>query len=30
LNPGEYRLSLKVTDAVKNETLVPTTTFKIK
>ena len=30
LDPGEYRLSLKVTDSVKNETLVPTTTFKIK
>ncbi|HUG80811.1 MAG TPA: GWxTD domain-containing protein [Bryobacterales bacterium] len=30
LNPGEYRLSLKVTDSVKNETLAPTTTFKIK
>jgi len=30
LEPGEYRLSLKVTDAVKNETLTPTTTFKIK
>ena len=30
LDPGEYRLSLTVTDAVKNETLAPTTTFKIK
>ena len=30
LEPGEYRLSLKVTDKVKNETLVPTATFKIK
>ena len=30
LDPGEYRLSLKVTDSVKNETLAPTTTFKIK
>jgi GWxTD domain-containing protein len=30
LDPGEYRLSLKVTDSVKNETLIPTTTFKVK
>ncbi len=30
LEPGEYRLSLTVTDKVKNETLVPTATFKIK
>ena len=30
LTPGEYRLSLKVDDKVKNETLTPTATFKIK
>ena len=30
LEPGEYRLSLKVTDTIKNETLVPTATFKVK
>jgi len=30
LNPGEYRLSLKVDDKIKNETLTPTATFKIK
>ena len=30
LEPGEYRLSLKVTDKIKNETLVPTATFKVK
>ena len=30
LEPGEYRLSLKVTDKVKNETLSPTATFKVK
>ena len=30
LKPGEYRLSLRVDDKVKNETLTPTATFKIK
>ena len=30
LSPGEYRLSLKVDDKIKNETLTPTATFKIK
>lgn len=30
LEPGEYRLNLKVTDRVKNETLAPTATFKVK
>jgi len=30
LEPGEYRLSLKVTDRIKNETLAPTATFKVK
>ena len=30
LDPGEYRLSLRVADGVKNETLTPTATFKIK
>lgn len=30
LEPGEYRLSLKVTDKVKNETLAPTATFRVK
>ena len=30
LEPGEYRLSLTVTDKIKNETLVPTATFKVK
>ena len=30
LEPGEYRLSLKVTDEVKNETLAPTATFRVK
>lgn len=29
LEPGEYRLSLLVTDAIKNESLAPTTTFKV-
>jgi hypothetical protein len=30
LVPGEYRLSLKVTDGVKNETITPTATFKVR
>jgi GWxTD domain-containing protein len=30
LNPGEYRLSLEVSDSVKNEVLMPSATFKIK
>ena len=30
LSPGEYRLSVKVDDKIKNETLTPTATFKIK
>ena len=29
LEPGEYRLNLLVEDNVKNETLAPTTTFKV-
>ena len=29
LEPGEYRLSLLVEDSVKNESLAPTTTFKV-
>ncbi len=29
-DPGEYRLSLKVTDGVKNETITPSTTFKVR
>ena len=29
LEPGEYRLSLLVQDEVKNESLAPTTTFKV-
>jgi len=30
LDPGEYRLSLKVNDSVRQETLTPTKTFKVK
>ena len=30
LDPGEYRLSLKVNDSIRQETLTPSTTFKIK
>ena len=30
LDPGEYRLSLEVSDSVKNEVLMPSATFKIK
>jgi GWxTD domain-containing protein len=30
LNPGEYRLSLEVSDSVKNEVLMPSATFKIQ
>ncbi len=30
LDPGEYRLSLKVSDGVKNETITPSATFKIR
>jgi hypothetical protein len=30
LDPGEYRLSLRVDDKIKNETLTPIATFKIK
>ena len=30
LDPGEYRLSLKVNDSIRQETLTPTTTFKVK
>ena len=30
LDPGEYRLSLRVDDKIKNETLTPTATFKIE
>jgi len=30
LEPGEYQLTLKVTDSVKNESLTPTKTFKVK
>jgi len=30
LDPGEYRLSLKVTDGVKQETLNPSATFKVR
>ena len=30
LDPGEYRLSLRVDDGVRNETLTPSATFKIK
>jgi hypothetical protein len=29
LEPGAYKLSLKLTDKVRNETLTPTTTFKV-
>jgi hypothetical protein len=29
LEPGNYKLSLKLTDKVRNETLAPTTTFKV-
>ena len=29
LEPGEYRLSLVVEDNIKNESLQPTTTFKV-
>ena len=30
LDPGEYRLSLEVSDSVKNEVLMPSATFKVK
>jgi hypothetical protein len=30
LDPGEYRLSLKVSDGVKNETITPSATFKVR
>ncbi len=30
LDPGEYRLSLEVSDSVKNEVLMPSATFKIQ
>ncbi len=30
LDPGEYRLSLEVSDSVKNEVLMPSATFEIK
>ena len=30
LEPGEYRLSLEVSDSVKNEVLMPSATFKVK
>ena len=30
LDPGEYRLSLKVTDGVKQETLNPSATFRVR
>ena len=30
LDPGEYRLSLEVSDRIKNEVLMPSATFKIK
>ena len=29
LEPGEYRLSLEVSDSVKNEVLMPSATFKV-
>ena len=30
LDPGEYRLSLRVNDSVRNETLTPSTTFRVR
>ena len=29
LEPGEYRLSLEISDSVKNEVLMPSATFKV-